>query len=215
MYSPEGFRESDRAVLFDLIDAHGFATLISGQAGGAGEGAIDLVVTHLPLLVDRTRPGAERLLGHVARANPHWQRFDGVTPALAIFSGPHGYVSPSWYVTSPSVPTWNYAVVHVTGVPRVVDGTATAAIIARLVEQYEAGRPRRWSGELPEDFRGAQLGAIVGFEMSIDALEGKFKLGQTRPDDDRAGMLAGWDQSGDAASQALAAFARDYYARRR
>jgi len=113
------------------------------------------------------------------------------------------------------VPTWNYAVVHITGVPRVLDGAATAAIIEQLVEAYERGRPGRWSAELPEDYRRAQLDAIVGFEMSIDGIEGKFKLGQNRTDADRAGMIAGWEGSGDAASRELAAFARAYYARRR
>ena len=103
MYLPEGFRESDRSALYDLCDAYGFATLISTAPEAAGLGALD--VTHLPLLVDRSGAGAPRLLGHVARANRHWQRFDGRTPALAIFSGPHGYVSPAWYVTTPSVPT--------------------------------------------------------------------------------------------------------------
>jgi transcriptional regulator len=208
VYLPETFREADRAVLFDLCDAHRFATLISGAPGS------DLVVSHLPLLVDRGPPGGPRLLGHVARANPQWRRFDGATPALAIFMGPHGYVSPSGYVTAPSVPTWNYAVVHVTGRPRVVDGEATAAIVARLVEAYEAGRPGRWSGELPPDFHARQLEAIVGFEMSIDDVQGKFKLGQNRTDADRAGMIDAWERSEDAASRALAAFARDYYARR-
>jgi len=213
VYLPEGFRESDRSALFDLCDAYGFATLISAAPEGAGVGALD--VTHLPLVIDRAGAGAPRLLGHVARANRHWQRFDGRTPALAIFSGPHGYVSPAWYVTTPSVPTWNYAVVHITGVPRVLDGEATAAVIGQLVEAYERGRPGRWSAELPEDYRRAQLDAIVGFEMSIDGIEGKFKLGQNRTDADRAGMIAGWEGSADAASQELAAFARAYYARRR
>jgi transcriptional regulator len=207
VYLPEGFRESDRSALLDLCDAYGFATLISGGDG-------ELLVTHLPLLVDRQRPGHERLLGHVARANPHWRRFDGVTPALAVFMGPHGYVSPAWYAAAPAVPTWNYAVAHVTGPPRILDGEATARVVARLVEQYEGRRPTRWSGDLPEDFRARQLDAIVGFEMAIETAIGKFKLGQNRSEADRAGMLAGWEQSGDATSQALAAFTRDYYARR-
>ena len=211
MYLPEGFRESNRAVLFDLCASHGFATLISGAERGQGE----LMVSHLPLLVDRETGGRERLVGHLARANPHWRRFDGVASALAIFAGPHGYISPSWYVTTPSVPTWNYVVVHVTGVPRVVGGEATREIVDRLVDTYEGGRPEPWPGALPPEFRATMLEAIVGFEMSIDSVEGKFKLGQNRDEADRAGLLAGLERSGDPGDAALAAFARDYFARRR
>ncbi len=108
MYIPAAFAVKDEAILFDFIDRHSFATLVS---------TIDDVpfATHLPVLLDRAR---NRLLGHVAYANPHWRCFDGVREVLIIFQGPHAYVSPSWYVETPAVPTWNYAAVHVYGVPR-------------------------------------------------------------------------------------------------
>src|SRR5687768_13776546 len=138
MYLPATFGETRRDVLFDFIETYGFATLIS--AGG-----IETQVSHVPLLLDRSGGDGGRLIGHVARANPHWRAFDGAQTALAIFHGPHAYVSPSWYVTTPSVPTWNYAVVHVYGRPRTLDAGGTREVLRRLVETYESKRKDRWS----------------------------------------------------------------------
>jgi transcriptional regulator len=143
MYVPESFNEPDREVVLDLIDRHGFATLISWSGR-------EPVVSHLPLLVERA-PAGPVLLGHFARANPHTQLCDGATPALAIFSGPHAYISPSWYETTPAVPTWNYVVAHAHGRPLLVDDEATREIVARSVEKYERARAGRWSGALPPD----------------------------------------------------------------
>jgi transcriptional regulator len=199
MYIPESFRETDRSLAFDLIDAHGFATLVSWSG--------EPLVTHLPLVLDRS---AERLLGHVARANPHWRRFDGREPALAIFHGPHAYVSPSWYATHPSVPTWNYAVVHVHGTPQLLDAPATRIILDRLIEKYEARRQTPWKPDLPPEHVETNLQAIVGFQLPITHLDAKFKLGQNRDATDRAGTLAGLEGE-DAASRELAVFARQYF----
>jgi transcriptional regulator len=206
LYCPSSFAQSDRETLFELIDAYGFATLVSG-------GGTEPFVSHVPLLLDRETRGAERLLGHVARANPHWEGFDGSAGALAIFHGPHGYVSPAWYVSTPQVPTWNYAVVHVTGRPRVLDTTLTRTVIARLVEQYEGSRTDRWSGELPPAFVDGLVRAIVGFEIPIETIEGKFKLSQNREARDREGALAGLEREGGE-SATLAAFSRRYFAGR-
>ena len=173
------------------------------------------MITHLPLVLDRgDRPGAERLLGHVARANPHWRRFDGALPAVAIFRGPHGYVSPSWYPEHPSVPTWNYAVVHVHGAPRVVGESETREIVHRLIEQYERSRESRWTPELPPEFLDRELRAIVGFEMPIARLEAKFKLSQNRDAADREGALAGLLREQHARSRELGEFMREYFSRR-
>ena len=211
MYLPESFNEQDRELVLDMIDQNGFATLISwtGADGGTGEP----VVSHLPLMIER-RPDGLHLLGHLARANPHWQMFDGKTPALAIFSGPHGYISPAWYETTPAVPTWNYVVVHVYGRPALVDPAATRDIVALLVEKHQRGRVARWSGDLPPDFLADQLEAIVGFRIPIDRIEAKFKLGQTRTAADRAGTIAGLEREPDRASQELAAYTRRYYAKK-
>src|SRR5437899_3081762 len=129
MYIPTAFRADDRAALYDLIERHGFGTLVTVIDGLP-------FATHLPFLIDRER-GV--LLGHVARANPHGRALDGPGESLAIFQGPHGYVSPSWYLTAPAVPTWNYAAVHVYGVPRPFDEARLLDLLARLVRKYESG----------------------------------------------------------------------------
>jgi transcriptional regulator len=212
MFLPESFREPDRELVLDLIEEYPFATLITWT--NAGGPLREPMVSHLPLLVER-RPEGPVILGHFARANPHAKLCDGATPALAIFWGPHAYISPSWYETTPAVPTWNYVVAHIHGRPAPVDGDATRDIVARQVENHERSRDARWSAALlPPEFLGNQLQAIVGFRMSIDRIEAKFKLGQNRTDADRAGTFDGLEREPDAASRELAAFARRYYARK-
>jgi transcriptional regulator len=207
MYTPESFRELDRSIAFDLIDSFGFATLISGSAG-------EPVVSHIPLILDQSNPDGPRLLGHVARANQHWKHFDGTASALAIFHGPHAYVSPSWYANHPSVPTWNYAVVHVHGVPSVVSSEETWAILQRLIEKYETRRSAPWKADLPGEFVEELLRAIVGFQMPVGRLDAKFKLSQNKDDADRSGALAGLEQEADVEAKMLAAFARSYFERK-
>jgi transcriptional regulator len=195
MYIPTAFRTDDRAALFDLIERHGFGTLVS---------VIDWApfASHLPFLLDRE---AGVLLGHLARANPHARALDGGAEALVIFQGPHGYVSPSWYATAPAVPTWNYAAVHVRGVPRRLDEARVRDLLDRLVRRYESGRQRPWANDLPADFRDRMVRAVVGFEVPITSLEGKFKLSQNRSAEDRRGVIQALRQ-GDAEEQALAEF---------
>jgi transcriptional regulator len=195
MYIPTAFRADDRSALYDLIDRHGFGTLVSVIDGTP-------FATHLPLLLDR---GRGVLLGHVARANPHWHALAGSAEALAIFHGPHAYVSPSWYAPAPAVPTWNYAAVHVYGTPRLLDEAGLRDLVGRLVEQYESGRARPWTMDLPEDYMGKMLRAIVGFEIPIERIEGKFKLSQNRSTEDRAGVIAAL-AAGSAEERALAEF---------
>lgn len=197
MYIPKAFLVSDTAVLQDFIERNSFATLISTVDG-------QLFATHLPLILDRTRSPQGALLGHVARANPQWRSFDGQQAALAVFHGPHAYVSPSWYATSPAVPTWNYAAVHAYGVPHIVeDPSWLSDLVDRLIRIYEAGMPQPWPGILPTDFRANLLQAIVGFVMDIDRIEGKFKLGQNRSTADQQGVVRHLVQSADPVAQAL------------
>ena len=198
MYAPKTFQVSDRAVLETHITSHSFATLVSTVDGHH-------FATHLPLLLDPTQAPRGTLLGHVARANPHWRVFDGQQEALAIFHGPHAYISPSWYATSPAVPTWNYAVVHVYGVPRIIDDPAWLSdLVDQLTALYEGGQPHPWSGnELPADLRADLLQAIVGFVIDIDRIEGKFKLGQNRPLADQLGAVRHLEASADPVAQAL------------
>ena len=204
MYQPQSFRESDESVAFDLIEEYGFATLVSWSTG-------EPMVSHVPLILDRAVSGESRLLGHLARANRHLRCFDGKQPAVAIFHGPHGYVSPSWYTTHPSVPTWNYAVVHVHGVPKTVDSDATWRILVRLVEKYEAPKKAAWKAELlPSDFVEKELRAIVGFEMPVSRIDAKFKLSQNKAEADRMSALEGLEHDGGDEGRSLAAFTRRY-----
>ncbi len=181
MFIPSSFRVDDRDTLFDFIERHGFATLVTDMDGSP-------FASHVPLLLDREN---NLLLGHVARGNPHWNVFGSAAESLAIFSGPHAYISPSWYATAPAVPTWNYAAVHVYGVPRLLSAERTYEVVDMTVQKYEGSRPVPWPNEMPVEFRQKLLAGIVGFEMPITRVEGKFKLGQNRSAADQAGMLAG------------------------
>jgi transcriptional regulator len=197
MYIPKPFTIVDGALLDEFIRRNNFATLISTIDGAP-------FATHLPLLLDRLDGGRGVLLGHMARANPHWRAFDGRQQALAIFHGPHAYVSPSWYGTSPAVPTWNYTVVHVYGAPRLIDDDAQLSdLVDRLVAFHEAGMPQPWPGDLPPDFKRGLLKAIVGFVMPVERVEGKFKLSQNRPVEDQQGVVRGLEASPDPVARAL------------
>lgn len=172
MYVPRIYANHDHAELVALIRAHGFATLVTA----------DLEASHLPLLhVDDGSP-LGKLVGHMARANPQWQHFQG--EALAVFGGPHAYVSPSMYVSPRMVPTWNYAVVHAYGTPRLVDDAR--AILDALVAHYEATRPAPWDvTQLPADYTAQLIQQIVAFEIPITRIQGKWKVGQNREEVDR------------------------------
>jgi transcriptional regulator len=204
MYLPKTFEVTDLSTLHEFIETYSFGTLVTV----AGEQPI---ATRLPLFLDRTSGRQGTLLGHVARANPQWRSFDGDRQCLAMFDGPHAYVSPSWYASSPAVPTWNYATVHVYGIPRPIhDADQLSALVDRLVGAYEAGMPQPWPGALPADFKAAMLKAIVGFAIEIDRIEGKFKMGQNRPAEDRIGTVARLESSSDPAARAMAQLTRKH-----
>lgn len=203
IYIPEHFRVSDEHTLREFMQTNDFAIVVSGSGDG-------LVTSHLPVLV---RPGANLVIaGHMARANPHWRLMDGSTPALFIFQGPHGYVSPTWYETAPAVPTWNYSVVHAHGLPRAIeDDTFARGVLEELVRRYEGHRRDRWRPEsLPAGYYDRMRGAIVAFEMSVTRLDGKFKLGQNRSVEDRRRTIAGLEKEGSPEAAALAEFMRRY-----
>ena len=185
MYVPEQFREERLDVLHDLIEENGFATLVSTTPDG-------LFATHIPILVDRGAGPRGTLRGHVARANPHWKHLAG-SEALAIFAGPHAYVSPSWYATSGRVPTWNYVAVHAYGTPRLIgDPSAVRSLIERTVSRYEGGLATPWDmSGLEAKMVDALLTNIVAFEIPIARIEGKRKLNQNRSRADREGAVRG------------------------
>jgi transcriptional regulator len=203
VYIPKSFAVTDEATLHDFIAVNGFATIVS-----SGDG--DLFATHLPLVLSRTdsRPV---LLGHVARANPHWRYLTGNARVLAIFTGPHSYISPTWYATKPAVPTWNYAAVHVYGAARVFEDTESLTpLLDQLIATYETPLPKPWSGELPAEFKSKLMRAIVGIEINVERFEGKFKFGQNRPLEDQRSMLANLDSRKNHTANDLAAFARSF-----
>jgi len=185
MYVPDHFREARTDVLHDAMRQIGFATLITQG----------LEANHLPMLL---QDGFLR--GHVARANPVWKAGDG--EALAIFLGPHAYVSPSWYPskaeTGKAVPTWNYITVHAKGRIRWIQGADwLRAHVTALSDTHESPRPEPWKvGDAPESFIDALLRAIVGFEMEITQLDGKYKLTQNRSEADREAVADAYAREG-------------------
>ena len=198
MYTPELFREDDPDRLRALVARYPFAALVSGSAGA-------LEVSHLPFLLERRPDGQELLLGHMARANPHWRSLAGQT-ATVLFQGPHGYISPSWYEEAQAVPTWNYAAVHVTGTIRLIEEPdALLQILARLVEKAEARFERPWRLDPNDAWTRALTAGIVGFEIAIARIEGKFKLSQNRPVASQRKVVRTLGESPDAMDRELAA----------
>jgi transcriptional regulator len=186
MYLPPTFEQTDPAALQALMREHPLAMLLhSGPAG--------LSADHLPLEYDAA---SATLRGHVARANPLWRNAAGA-PVLAVFRGADAYISPSWYatkaVTHKVVPTWNYAVVHAHGALRVVDDAPwLRALVGHLTDTHETGRAQPWAvDDAPADYVQQLLRAIVGIEIPVTRLVGKWKVSQNRGEADRAGVAAG------------------------
>lgn len=197
MYRPDAFRLDDRETLLAHAMTHPFATVIT-QRGGV------LTVSHLPLLVD---PHRGVLRGHLARENPQYQDLAAESEALAIFHGPHAYVSPSVYEEQPSVPTWNYVVVHVRGRGRLVDEAVLRTILDDLVGRFD---PTGWRLDAPAEYLRSALDAIAGFEIPIEHLEGKWKLSQNRSRTDQR-RVAAWLEGGVESSRAVAALMRSRF----
>jgi transcriptional regulator len=194
MYTPAHFRVEDEERLFDFIEQHPLGLLVTGGAAG-------LLANPIPMLLDRH---ARILRGHVARANPVWQEFETGGDVLAVFQGPDHYVTPAWYATKQEtgkvVPTWNYMMAQARGPARSIHDPAwLRTLVGNLTERHEAARPVPWSvADAPADFIDAQLRAIVGFEISIASLSGKFKISQNRSVADRAGVVRGMEEQGGA-----------------
>ena len=203
VYLPKSFVAQDEAAVARLMREHPFATLITTTRD-------EPRVTHLPLL-HRDDPSPHgSLIGHVARANPHWQLF-GEGTSLAIFHGPHAYVSPSWYVEpAVMVPTWNYAVVHVRGrVELVTARDQTLAILRQLTERFESSRPAPWRLQLTGAKLDAMVGAIVAFRMTVERVDAKFKLSQNRSAEDQERVIEALRAEGYGEAEATAKWMLD------
>lgn len=202
MYLPPAFREEDPAALHDAMRDARLANLVTMTPEG-------LVATPLPLFLDADEGPHGTLYGHVARANPQW-KLPPQGEALALFTGPHAYVSPSWYPSKAEhhkvVPTWNYVAVHAYGpIEFFEDADRLLSVVSRLTDLHEGPRAQPWSvSDAPADFIRAQLRGIIGLRLPITRLEGKRKLSQNRGEADRAGVAAGLAASADPAERDVA-----------
>jgi transcriptional regulator len=199
MYVPRHFKEDDLIALHALIAANRFGLLVVTLEDR-------LEAAHLPFLIDRERGPLSTLRAHVARANPIWRVFDGAAEALAVFQGPHAYVSPDWYVSEDQVPTWNYRVVHAYGTPRLLQGDELVhlAELSALNEAELAPKPPWTLDKMSPGSAAALAKGVVTFEIEISRLEGKAKLSQNRSAEDAAGAIAGLQARGRPNDQAVA-----------
>lgn len=193
MFVPKSFEVDDPAFLAKVMAAHDFALLVNQREDAP-------FVTHIPLLHDPDDGPYGTIHGHVARANPHWRCFDGAATALAVFQGPHAYISPSWYPSTEKVPTWNYVAVHAYGRPALVDDPdAVRAHLSQMVSRQENQRSDPWSmDDLPDRYIEGMLRGLVAFRMPIDRLQGKAKMNQNHPIENRRGAAAGLRATGRA-----------------
>ncbi|MGD1940118.1 MAG: FMN-binding negative transcriptional regulator [Leptolyngbyaceae cyanobacterium] len=191
MYRPSAFQQDDIDKLMAFMQANSFATLVS-IAGGVP------CATHIPLVVRKTTEGL-KLVGHLAKENPQWQAF-GTAESLAIFTGPHAYVSPTLYEKPESVPTWNYIAVHAYGQPQTLTldqaPEAMEQMIDEMIGVYEASYDAHWQS-LSNKFRTGMMQGIVGFEMPVTRLEGKYKLSQNRTHAEQQNVAAALVQHAD------------------
>lgn len=200
MYVPPHFEETRPEVLHELIRDHGLAAVVTLGSEG-------LNVNHIPLELDAGPAPFGTLRGHVARSNPVWRDFSREVEALAVFQGPQAYISPSWYETKREtgkvVPTYNYIAVHAYGPMRVIeDRSWLRGLVERLTNRYEAGRAEPWKvTDAPPEFVEQMLGAIVGIEIPLTRLVGKWKLSQNRPPADRDGVVTGLRDMNDRHAQ--------------
>lgn len=182
MYLPEHFKEESPERIKALIQENAFGMLVSAPQGQP-------FVSHLPFLFEPSSGAQGKLFGHMARANPHWEHMASGEEVLVVFQGAHAYVSPSWYA-APGVPTWNYAVVHLRGKPRLMGSEAELeALLERQTHVYEQKQPHPWKPDLAGERRTKLLGMIVGFEIEITDIQAKFKLSQNRSAEDRMRVI--------------------------
>ena len=208
MYLPGHFEETRIDILHQLIRERPLATIVT-------LGSTGLNANHIPFELSAEPAPLGTLRGHVARANPLWRDFSEKIDALIIFQGPQAYVSPSWYPTKQAtgqvVPTYNYIVVHAYGRLQIIDDPRwLRGLVTRLTERFEAARAQPWHvTDAPDGFIENQLRAIVGIEIVISKLLGKWKVSQNRPVVDREGVVKGLSESNDADSLALAKLLRE------
>jgi transcriptional regulator len=203
VYLPPAFSETREEVLAAHIERHDFALLVTHGSAG-------FIASHIPFLAER-RDGRLLLQGHLARANPQLADLAAGGEGLAIFSGPHAYISPGWYAAGPAVPTWNYTDVHAYGTVCAIDDPDWLRdLLRRLSERHEAREPAPWRmQDLPDAYVQSMLNGICGFELAVTRLDGKFKLSQNRPPADPPRIIAALERRGDPDARAVAALMRE------
>jgi len=208
MHTPKHFEEPRIDVLHELIRRQSLGTLITVGLRG-------LNANHIPFFLDASIGAWGALRAHVSRSNPVWKDFDAAVEALVVFSGPGAYVTPSWYATrretGQGVPTWNYVVAHAYGPLRVVEDPAwLRAHVEELTGHKEADRAQPWRVEdAPADYTARLLAGIVGLEIAVSRIEGKWKVSQNQPEANRRGVIAGLEERGGADDLAIAALVRE------
>ena len=209
MYVPKHHEESNVSVLHALIRSHPLATWVT-----QGDG--ELLANHIPFLVDATRGELGTLIGHVARANRVWQSFSSTVNSVLVFQGAESYITPSWYPSKhahgKAVPTWNYVVVHAHGLPRAIeDREWLLQHVNQLTNVHEAEQALPWKvSDAPQDYTDHLLQAIVGIEITIAKLVGKWKVSQNRPELDKLGVVAGLLARSDAQSKEMASLVNQH-----
>lgn len=203
MYLPTQFEERDVSVLHALVAAHPLGAWVTMAEG-------ELVVNHVPFLLEPHRGPFGTLVAHVSRANPVWHAASREIESVVVFQGPQGYITPTWYPSKREhgkvVPTWNYAVVHAHGMPRAVDDPAWLRDhVARLTRTHESDRPAPWHvSDAPSGYIDGQVKGIVGIEIPVTRMIGKWKVSQNRSVPDRRGVVAGLEEAGDPDSRRMA-----------
>ncbi len=183
MYTPSSFKEENPSILFELIRNNSFGVLFSQHQQEPD-------ATHLPFLIDTTKGDKGTLIAHFAKANKHWKKLDAGKEVLCVFQGPNTYVSPSWYKNRETVPTWNYATVHAYGKPKVIHETdKLRKMVTQLTHYHESKLPSDWELAESQSVFEKELKAIVGLEIKITKLEGKFKFNQNRSKEDQEGVI--------------------------
>ncbi|MDR3712317.1 MAG: FMN-binding negative transcriptional regulator [Puia sp.] len=197
MYVPRRYEEKDREKIYSFIRENGFAILVSIRDGLP-------IATHIPLQLGTDAEGHDVLSGHISVGNEQKYSFVDGARVLAIFPGPHAYISPRWY-TQPNVPTWNYISVHVYGIVEIIEGDELKAALSSLVDQYESDKPHPLKIEdIPEKMLEDNIRGIVGFQISIDDIQAAYKLSQNR-DEQSYHQVIGHLQQGDEVSGLVAA----------
>ncbi len=198
MYTPASFSVDDPIKLSDFLNAHSFATLVSCDSEG-------LMATHLPIRPVCQDGRCTTLVSHMARANPQWRQFSEDVDVLVVFTGPHAYISPTWYRSGTDVPTWNYTAVHVYGRPRIIrDHAKIVSILADTVDFYEKAADGADPIIVPDEYRNRLIQSIVAFEIQVTRIEGKFKLGQNRSSADINAVYTALANSKDPSARMLA-----------